>query len=372
LPIIAIGEDYTGLIIHNGFAYAYGYGGLAVVNVQKAELAYRIWGGGSAGYIYNLHILNNIMYQGREFGVAIYDVSNPYSIEFLKSIDTPEPCWDMDVRNNLLTTLWFTYDVSDPINPRCVNPGATIAIYDNKGTWVMESINSGWGPKTIGFGWSGTEPIIGDWDADGFNEVGVYNRAGNNFLTRNDDESYKTIGLGWSGVSPVVGDFDGDGDDNIGVFDNKGTWALSTNSGFKIVGFGWAGAEPIVGDWDGDGDDDVGIYNRPGNNFLIPKDSSYYIVGLGWEGIIPIVGDWDGDEHDEVGVYDPETSAFALAGKTPFTFGVTNSKPIVGDVNKDGVDEVGTCSPAGIFKYNVDGYYPIETQCWKGTTIHSN
>ncbi len=250
-------------------------------------------------------------------------------------------------------------------------PGAFIAIYDNLqvGTWVVENVGSSTGIEVIGFGWSGVEPIVGDWDGDGFKDVGVYNRAGNNFLVRYSDGSHKVIGLGWPGVTPVVGDFDGDGDDDVGVYDNNGTWALNTDTGVRIAGFGWSGTEPIVGDWNGDGIDEAGIYNRPGNNFLVPRGNGAQIVGLGWAGVIPIVGNWDSDVNNEVGVYDPQTSTFALAGQKPFVFGKPGSQPVVGDVYFDGITEVGVCYPDGTIAYNTSEQYDIELQKWDGSEL---
>lgn len=261
----------------------------------------------------------------------------------------------------MLTVLFFT-------NIACAN---FIAIYDNSrvGTWVVEKVGSSAGVEVIGFGWSGVEPIVGDWDGDGFKDVGVYNRAGNNFLVRYPDSSYDIIGLGWSGVTPVVGDFDGDGNDDVGVYDNKGTWAFDITTCVRIVGFGWSGVEPVVGDWNGDGSDEVGIYNRPGNNFLVPQGRSFQVIGLGWPGVIPIVGNWDSDPGDEVGVYDPQTSTFALAGQNPFVFGKPGSQPIVGDVDSDGITDVGVCDPDGTIIYRTAEQYDIELQKWGGSTL---
>jgi len=339
---------YTVLETYNGVAYAGGSGGWCALDINAAKVINDHPSGGSAGQVHDIVCANKLLFIGTEYTVSIYDVSKPSSENLITRIDTPIEFPDIDVKQDTLYIDKYKYDIRTPASPRCINPGAFLAIYDNNGTWALDYVNSWYSPEIVGFGWHSTEPIIGDWNGDGFKEVGIYNRAGNNFLIpANNQAGYEVIGLGWARVTPVVGDFDGDGDDDVGVYDNKGTWALSTNNGFKIVGFGWAGTEPVVGDWDGDGDDDVGIYNRPGNNFLIPKGSSFYIVGLGWKGVTPIVGNWDTDINDEVGVYDPKTSTFALAGKNPFTFGKPGSQPLVGDVDFNGITEVGVCEPDG-------------------------
>ena len=226
---------------------------------------------------------------------------------------------------------------------------ATIGVYDNGGTWALWNA-SGNTADIVGFGWSGTEPVVGDWDGDGNTEIGVYNTGGNNFLILTDF-GFDVIGLGWGGVTPVVGDWNGDGSDQVGVYDNQGTWALWNGAGADIVGFGWPGTEPVVGDWDGDGLIEVGIYNRGGNNFLIQTDSGFDIIGLGWDYVTPVVGDWNGDGSDEAGVYD-NMGTWALWDTVSHTavivgFGWPGTEPVVGDWNRDGSTEVGIYNTGG-------------------------
>ncbi|WP_245546327.1 lamin tail domain-containing protein [Methanomethylovorans hollandica] len=224
-----------------------------------------------------------------------------------------------------------------------------VGVFDN-GQWAV-----GNDPATatiFGFGWINTKPMVGDWNGDGKEEVGVYNPSGKNFVIQ-DANGYKVIGLGWTGVIPVVGNWNGDRADEVGVYNTEGTWALwntDTNSA-DIVGFGWVGTEPVVGDWDGDDVTEVGIYNRRGNNFLLQKGSGFDIIGLGWTGVTPVVGDWNGDGADEVGVYNnagtwalwnTDTNSAEIVG-----FGWAGTEPIVGDWNGDGIFEVGIYNTAG-------------------------
>lgn len=112
------------------------------------------------------------------------------------------------------------------------------------------------------------------------------------YLLIQTDSGFNVIGLGWEGVTPVVGDWNNDGLDEVGVYDNMGTWAFWNGASTDIVGFGWPGTEPVVGDWDGDGTTEVGIYNTGGNNFFIQTDSGAKVIGLGWNGVTPVVGSW--------------------------------------------------------------------------------
>ena len=75
------------------------------------------------------------------------------------------------------------------------------------------------------------------------------------------------IELGQEGDVPVVGDWDGDGIDQLGVF-RDGVWYLDTNGNHEIDAqdatfrLGEAGDLPTVGDWNGDGVDDPAAYRQ--------------------------------------------------------------------------------------------------------------
>ncbi len=227
----------------------------------------------------------------------------------------------------------------------------TVGVYNNIGTWALWNTTTS-AADIVGFGWSDTTPVVGDWNGDGKTEVGIYNKGGNNFLIKSAT-GFDVIGLGWAGVTPVIGDWNGDDRDEVGVYDNAGTWALwnSTTSSADIVGFGWANTTPVVGDWNGDGKTDVGIYNKGGNNFLIQSATGFDVIGLGWSGVTPVVGDWNGDGRDEVGVYN-NAGTWALWNSTSSSadivgFGWADTTPVVGDWNGDGKTDVGIYNKGG-------------------------
>jgi hypothetical protein len=67
-----------------------------------------------------------------------------------------------------------------------------------------------------------------------------------------------SYGAGISGGAAVVGDWDGDGDDTIGIYrPSDGMWFLrnTTSSGVADLTFsygaGISGGAAVVGDWDG-------------------------------------------------------------------------------------------------------------------------
>ena len=72
------------------------------------------------------------------------------------------------------------------------------------------------------------------------------------------------------GDLPVVGDFNGDGIDELGVY-RDGTWYIDTNNDRvldahdKLFELGGPGDVPVVGDWNGDGIDEPGVYHAGSN-----------------------------------------------------------------------------------------------------------
>ena len=78
---------------------------------------------------------------------------------------------------------------------------------------------------------------------------------------------------------PLVGDWDGDGKDELGVFWN-GYWFIDINGNRTwdnndlVVKLGSGDDQPVVGDWDNDGKDDIGIFGPvwPRDEAAIPRN----------------------------------------------------------------------------------------------------
>lgn len=129
---------------------------------------------------------------------------------------------------------------------------------------------------------SGWRPVVGDWNNNGFDTVGLYQPDAAAFHLRNFNE---------------------EGDDG------------DINFPYGPPGMGWL---PVAGDWNGDGVDTIGLYNPETAVFLLRNSNTegyaeiavaYGAPGAGW---LPVVGDWDGDGVDSVGLYRPSTSTFLL------------------------------------------------------------
>lgn len=226
--------------------------------------------------------------------------------------------------------------VTGPTSATAAGP-AKPAIFHN-GVWHLRtSLTSGPDTATFAYGRNGDVPVMGDWNADGGDTVGIArfpagatgsftwflrnsNTAGAATVTPFQFGAVRFVAVDRLGSIPIVGDWDGDGDDTVGVaqFGDNLTGGITfqlRNSNTAgppdiVVTYGRTDLDyPIVGDWDGDGTDTVGVSRAP-NRWLLrnsnsggPADISF-AFGASTPGIIEyaVPGDWDGDGSDNPGV----------------------------------------------------------------------
>jgi hypothetical protein len=182
--------------------------------------------------------------------------------------------------------------------------------------WDGEGID-----RVFNFGFAGAIPVTGDWNGDTILETGIFSN-GIWYLDANSNNAWDGTGsgkdaaytFGFSGAVPVVGDWDRDGYTEIGVY-SAGSWYVDYNGNYKwdgttycgigcgedeIYNFGAAGFAPVTGDWNSDGIREIGAFNAGawyldtnGNNQWdgtgTGKDGAY-TFGAG--GFTPVVGDW--------------------------------------------------------------------------------
>ena len=220
------------------------------------------------------------------------------------------------------------------------------------------------------------------------------------FTTSDGQQGYqvsdKTSEFGTLGGRPIAGDFNGDGFDEIGVY-KDGFWFIDANgngvwdSEDLMARLGNEDDQPVVGDWDGDGKDDIGIYGptwegddeaiqrEPGlpdrENFRytrpknIPPDTDEategsrilkegitgrsradvidHVFGYGHNDDIAIVGDFNGDGIHTIGLFragkwklDTNGDGKLDAKDQSFQYGKAGDLPVVGDFDGDGIDEI--------------------------------
>jgi hypothetical protein len=152
---------------------------------------------------------------------------------------------------------------------------------------------------------------------------------------------------------PLVGDWDGNGIDTVGLFDPATcTWYLrnSLSGGYADVTFSYGDPDlthghgdanwiPVVGDWNGDRGDSSGFFDPTNCVWHLRNVLSTGVAdtmfaygdasrsrGHGANNWRPIIGDWDGNRAAGIGFLEPATSTFVLRnsltpGVADLTFG---------------------------------------------------
>ncbi|MBT8200276.1 MAG: hypothetical protein KJO36_07150 [Acidimicrobiia bacterium] len=265
----------------------------------------------------------------------------------------------------------FTYTVSDGSNVSNVatvsividdtapppSDGHTVGLVNpNTGQWHLRA-DSG-AVTSFFYGNPGDIPVIGDWDGDGVETVGMYRQSNGFVYLRNSNntgvgEIQFTLGI--AGDIPLAGDFNGDGKDTISVYrPSQGRVfianTLGANNGFFVADydyyFGDPGDKPFVGDFNADGKETVGLYRdttgfvyftdavTPGN--VAPTNNQFF---YGNPSDRLVSGDWTGDGTYTMGIFRPSDQRFYLRytntqgnADEQFDFGQSSWLPVAGDM----------------------------------------
>jgi hypothetical protein len=198
------------------------------------------------------------------------------------------------------------------------------------------------------WGRAGDIPIVGDWDGDGTQTVGVMrpDRAAgtNRFLLRNSSGPALTFTQGSYGDKVVVGDWNGDRRWTPATV-RGGVWSLRAanlpSSAVQVLRFGRAGDRYLAGDWNRDGVFTVGVRrgatfyfrNTPGGTGVL---GAQFSTRFGRAGDLGFVGDWDGNGTWTPGVLRSGTRWYLKNSFTGTTAAVglakqTKGTPVVGD-----------------------------------------
>jgi hypothetical protein len=172
---------------------------------------------------------------------------------------------------------------------------------------------------------SGAQPLVGDFDGDGYTDHGVWDAARvRALLDSTNDGRIDGIapGLGASSDQPFMGDWDGDGVETLALYrqsTNQIIWCNSNSTGAFSVrtvnAVGVAGGIPVKGDWDSNGQDGFAIYDRATRTFVFYQSmasASFASQNVGDPGDLPVSGDWNADGDDSIGIFRPSTREFWL------------------------------------------------------------
>ena len=171
---------------------------------------------------------------------------------------------------------------------------------------------------SITSGWRSDQPLSGDWDGDGKVDIGARRPGLMSFALRNKRGRETMIRLGRVSDFGVAADWNGDGRTDVGV------WHPSTQvftlrgprGGIRTIRLGSLGDRPVAGDWNGDGKGDIGVYTARTGTFLLRVSNrgrpTYHTVSLGTPSSLPVTGDWNGDKIADLGVWEPSTGMWTL------------------------------------------------------------
>ena len=158
-------------------------------------------------------------------------------------------------------------------------------------------------------------PLMGDWDGNGLDSAGIYNRTTGFVHLKNENTTAAPIDshqlpIVGGGSRPAAGDWNGDGLDGIAILlpnlDPKVVRFFEDPYGTAFTDFhlpevpGSAGSLwPVAGDWNFDGRDYVGVYGEANQTFylLFAEESEDWDVVLplaSEPGARPVAGSWDG------------------------------------------------------------------------------
>jgi len=210
--------------------------------------------------------------------------------------------------------------------------------------------------NTAYFGWEGCQPMLGDYDGDGLDDLTVYDTYwGIWFVWRSSDDvlltgQFDEVADGFL----VQGDYDGDGRSDLAIYESAtGKWWIYSMDTREALANGecWgpSGAVPIPGDYDGDGADDAAIYDpgtRTWNIYSVKRDEFLLRDGVwGVEGATPVSADYDGDGKADPALYQASSGTWTgLLSSNGYrlgtlSFGAPGDVPVPADYDGDGRTE---------------------------------
>ncbi|MDH3606715.1 MAG: G8 domain-containing protein [Acidimicrobiia bacterium] len=206
--------------------------------------------------------------------------------------------------------------------------GPELAQFDpDTGRWHMRDAVGA--THSFYYGVPGDVPLLGDWDCDGDDTVGMY-RPSNGFVYLRNSNTQGVADTdffyGIPGDIPLAGDWDGDGCDTLAIYRDGRVYVrnqLGTGVADYDYFFGIAGDRPFAGDFDGDGTTTVGLYRDTTGFAYLRQTNGTGVADLEFFYGDPsdriLTGDWDRDGDETVGIFRPAESRFYLSNTNSTT-----------------------------------------------------
>jgi hypothetical protein len=290
-------------------------------------------------------------------------VDLPYTLCGTKQslLGTPTPTPTLMPTNTLTATpsrtptaTFTATNTATPTLTPAPNAGDRIGVFFG-GTFYLRFTNStGTADIIANFGGEPSDlPVVGDWNADGVDTIGVY-RGNEGVFYLSDSNTTPAITynfvLGNPGDSPFAGrwtaDMTGSGTgvyrNSNGILYQKKTLVTGVSDFFAV--FGNPGDVGYAGDWNADGLDSIGIYRASNTTWYMTNNGSpdgitFSDIDFVWSigsGTQPVVGDWDGDgittvgHLSDTGVFTLHPTLATVGVDNIFAFGPANSRPVAG------------------------------------------
>lgn len=181
------------------------------------------------------------------------------------------------------------------------------------------------------FGRPGDKPVTGDFNRSGGGDRGIARSTGGNLVwffdtspSTTNGNAEGTITFGPAGATPVTGDWNNDGYTDIGYVTTVGNnlvWTLraigagfSTVFDYPAITYGPKGATPITGNWDSNPADNLAWVEVSGNDLLwkLDNDGNYndspeIVQRYGLKTDVIVVGNF---RYPEVQVFSGSTQLF--------------------------------------------------------------
>jgi hypothetical protein len=252
-------------------------------------------------------------------------------------------------------TVTWTYTPSNtPTTTPTPPPPApdTIGVFKG-GRWYLRFSNTAGGANLAPlFGNPNDLPVVGDWNNDGIDTLGVFQPMTGRFVLSDSNTApgadYTFI-FGNPADQPIAGKWDATmSGTGVGVYRSSNgivylKKAFTTGFSDYFLIFGNPGDQPVAGDWDGNGLDGIGIYRSNSQSWYLKNDAAvagitYADIAFGWAIATnkPLAGDWNADRQATVGFLTDSGVVVlhgtndTLAVDTVFAYGPTGSIPVAG------------------------------------------